>query len=275
MMPITGFGDLLQTTPSWLLGTAFLILQLLACELGFVWHRRSVASGGGDYEPGEEMHVLAAALGLLALMIAFTFEMAQGRYEDRRQLVVDEANAIVQTYLQAQLLDNPGRDALSGQLRTYLDIRLDYFETGGSRAKIEDYDNASKAMHVKLWRTMLQATESVRGTTTVALVSEPMARLIDAQADRRSSRVARVPAEVMQALTIYSLITAFTLGYIMGNVRTRHRSASTILFVLTTVSIMVTLDLDNPVSGGIRLSPEPLLSAREVLHTEFQLVAAP
>jgi len=275
MLPIIGFGDLLQTTPSWLLGAAFLILQLLACELGFVWHRRSVAKGGGDYEPGEEMHVLAAALGLLALMIAFTFEMAQGRYEDRRQLVVDEANAIVQTYLQSQLLANPGREQLGKQLREYVDIRLGYFESGGDRAKIETYDETSKAMHVDLWRTMLRATQDVRGTTTVLLVSEPLARMIDAQADRRSSRVARVPAEVMQALAIYSLITAFTLGYIMGNVRTRHRSASTILFVLTTVSIMVTLDLDNPISGGIRLSPEPLLSAREVLHTEFQPATMP
>ena len=275
MMPVDGFGEMLQTTPSWLLGGAFLILQLLACELGFFWHHRSVVKSGADHEAGEEMHVLAAALGLLALMIAFTFEMAQGRYEDRRQLVVEEANAIVQTYLQSQHLENPGRDELGNQLREYVDIRLSYFKSSGNRAKIGDYDEPSKSKHVELWRTMLRATADQRGSTTVMLVAEQMARMIDAQADRLSSRVARVPAEVMQALTIYSLITAFTLGYIMGNVRTRHRSASTILFVLTTVSIMVTLDLDNPVSGGIQLSPEPLVSAREVLHTEFQPAAKP
>ena len=275
MMPVDGFGEMLQTTPSWLLGGAFLILQLLACELGFFWHHRSVVKSGADHEAGEEMHVLAAALGLLALMIAFTFEMAQGRYEDRRQLVVEEANAIVQTYLQSQHLENPGRDELGNQLREYVDIRLSYFKSSGDRARIDDYDEASKSKHVELWRTMLRATADQRGSTTVMLVAEPMARMIDAQADRLSSRVARVPAEVMQALTIYSLITAFTLGYIMGNVRTRHRSASTILFVLTTVSIMVTLDLDNPVSGGIQLSSEPLQSAREVLHTQFQPAAKP
>ncbi len=269
MLPINGFSDLLQTTPSWLLGGVFLLLQLFACELGFIWHRRSVELAGAEHEAGEEMHVLAAALGLLALMIAFTFEMAQGRYEDRRQLVVDEANAIVQTYLQAQLLEQPGRDALTRDLQRYVDVRLSYFNSGGDRATLEAYDEASKAMHVTLWQTMLDATAELRGNSTVLLIAQPMARMVDAQADRRSSRVARVPAEVMQALTIYSLITAFTLGYIMGNVRTRHRGASTILFVLTTVSIMVTLDLDNPVAGGIQLSPEPLLSAREVLHTPF------
>jgi hypothetical protein len=275
MMPLTGFAAMLQATPSWLLAAGFLLLQLGACELGFIWHRRSARHSGGAHEPGEEMHVLAAALGLLALMIAFTFEMAQGRYEDRRQLVVDEANAIVQTYLQSQLLDNPGRDELGEQLRKYIDIRLSYFSSGGDPVRIAAYDKASTAMHVTLWSTMLRAAAPHRDTTTVSLVAQPMARMIDAQADRRSSRVARVPAEVMQALTIYSLITAFTLGYIMGSVRTRHRSASTILFVLTTVSIMVTLDLDNPVSGGIQLSPEPLLSAREVLHTQFQPAATP
>lgn len=270
MLAISGFRDMLHTTPTPLLALGFLALQMAACELGFFWHRRSTLSQGGDYEPGEEMHVLAAALGLLALMIAFTFQMAQGRYEDRRQLVVDEANAIVQTYLQSQLLDNPGRDEIGMQLRRYVDVRLTYFSSGGDPVKIAAYDEKSKAMHVELWRSMLRATEAQRGTSTVLLVSQPMARMIDAQADRLSSRVARVPAEVMEALTVYSLITAFTLGYIMGNVRTRHRSASTILFVLTTVSIMVTLDLDNPVSGGIQLSSEPLLAARALLHTDFQ-----
>ena len=69
MMPIYGFGDMLQTTPSWILGTGFLILQLIACELGFFWHHRSVVKSGAEHEAGEEMHVLAAALGLLALMM--------------------------------------------------------------------------------------------------------------------------------------------------------------------------------------------------------------
>ena len=275
MMAIGGLRELLETTPSLWLAVSFLVLQILACELGFWWHRRSLRAHGDKHGPGEEMHVLAAALGLLALMIAFTFEMAQGRYEDRRGLVVEEANAIVQTYLQVQLLDNPGRDALSDELRNYIDVRLRYFSSGGDEAKIAAYDRDSEVMHVKVWDTMLRATAAQRDDPRVLLVSQPMARMIDAQADRRSSRVARVPAEVLAALALYSIISAFTLGYIMGNERTRHRGTSTILFLLTTVSILVTLDLDNSVSGGIQLSAEPLLSAREVLHTKFQAGAVP
>jgi len=275
MMAIGGLRELLETTPSLWLAAAFLVLQILACELGFLWHRRALRTHGDKHGAGEEMHVLAAALGLLALMIAFTFEMAQGRYEDRRGLVVEEANAIVQTYLQVQLLDNPGRDALSDELRNYIDVRLRYFSSSGDVAKIEAYDRDSEVMHVKVWDTMLRATAAQRDDPRVLLVAQPMARMIDAQADRRSSRVARVPAEVLTALALYSIISAFTLGYIMGNERTRHRGTSTILFLLTTVSILVTLDLDNSVSGGIQLSAEPLLSAREVLHTKFQAAETP
>ncbi|MGL4543431.1 MAG: hypothetical protein ACRCUI_13045 [Polymorphobacter sp.] len=266
-------ATLIAAVPTWQLAIVFLVLQLLACELGFYWHHRATRQLNEKHEAGEETHVLAAALGLLALMIAFTFEMAQGRYEERRALVVEEANAIVATYLQVHLLDQPGRDMMTAELRRYIDIRLTYFDSDGDRTKLAAYDKASEAMHVDLWRTMLVATRPHRSTTVVDLVSEPLLRLIDAQADRRSARVSHVPGEVMQALVIYSLITALTLGYVMGSKRNRHRSASSILFLLTTISIMVTLDLDNPTSGGIQLSPEPLLSAREVIQTEFEPVA--
>lgn len=75
---------------------------------------------------------------------------------------------------------------------------------------------------------------------------------------------------MLAALALYSIISAFTLGYIMANERTRHRGTSTIPVLLKTVSILVALDLDNSVSGGIRLSAEPVLAARQVLNTKFQ-----
>ena len=267
MLP--GLADLLYARPTWQLAIGFFAVMMLACEVGFYWHRRSAKRTGGEAEIGDEAHVLAAALGLLALMIAFTFSMAQGRYEDRRNLVVQEANAMVGTYLAAQLLDQPGRTEMGDLLRRYADVRLEYFATGGDAAKIAAYDAASEVMHRQLWDTMLRATAPHRTTMVVGLVSQPLTRMIDLKAERRSARLAKVPVEVMQALIVYSVITALTLGYVMGGLKARHRIVATILFVLISVSIMVTLDLDSPASGGIRLSGEPLVSARAVLHTGF------
>src|SRR6185503_11137843 len=48
--------------------------------------------------------VEAAVFALMGLMIAFTFSGAAQRYELRRQLTVDEANAIGTSYLRIDLL---------------------------------------------------------------------------------------------------------------------------------------------------------------------------
>jgi hypothetical protein len=257
---------LVAVAPSWGLAIAFFIAMIAACELGFYWHRRWVMTTAGAHETNEESHVLAAALGLMALMLAFTFSMAQGRYETRRDLVVAEADALVASYLNAQLLDEPGRDGLTAALRHYADLRLQWFKFGGDAEKVAAYDRASEAMHLTLWQAMLDATRPHRNTTTMALVVRPLGELIALQEARQAAREAKVPIEVLRALGIYSMITAFMLGYVMGGIRVRHRIVSTMLFALVAVSVMVTLDLDSPAEGGIRLSGAPLFAAREVLN---------
>ena len=78
-----------------------------------------------DHTPdGQEGYVVSAVLGLLALMLGFTLAMAVDRYETRRALVLEEANAIGTTYLRAQLFGEPHRARLSKLLVEYNDNRL-------------------------------------------------------------------------------------------------------------------------------------------------------
>lgn len=268
-----GLVSIFNGAPDWVLCAVFFIAMLAVCELGFYLHRRSLARHAESDDEGQEAHVLAAALGLLALMIAFTFSMAQGRYDERRALIADEANAMVTAYLMVQFAPEPQRDRLETLMRRYADIRLTYFESDGDPEKLKVHDRESRALHIAMWDEMLAIVRPLRNTTLAGLIAEPMARLIELQEERRSARLARVPDEVLGALIVYSLITAYTLGYIMGGLRARHRIVSTILFALITVSILVTLDLDNPSGGAIRLSPEPLQSARETLNTKFTMPA--
>jgi hypothetical protein len=84
---------------------ALIALFLLAAEVGFRAGRRH-GRRVGDREP-QVGTIQGALLGLLALLLGFSFAMAQSRYDTRRALVVDEANAIGTTYLRAQLLPKP------------------------------------------------------------------------------------------------------------------------------------------------------------------------
>ena len=107
----------------WLLGVLSFALLLTARELGSLarrWHDRR--RPGSDSE--REDFSMTSVLGLLALLIGFTFSLALLRYEERRELVIQEANAIGTTWLRYGLLDAGDRDRLRTLMRRYVDARV-------------------------------------------------------------------------------------------------------------------------------------------------------
>src|SRR3954468_4407549 len=109
-----------------LFGIAFV---LAVSEFG--WHLGVRAEGRG----GNNISALEQSLlGLLALMIGFTFAMSLTRFESRRDAVLNEANAIGTTALRARLLPEPYRTEILKLLCEYAQIRVDYIPSGKSFA---------------------------------------------------------------------------------------------------------------------------------------------
>ena len=96
-----------------------LVLFLVASEIGRWLGIRTGARGGGDVSTLE-----GATLGLLALMIGFTFAMALSLFEGRREAVLSEANAIGTTALRARLLPAPHSSQILKLLSGYVQVRL-------------------------------------------------------------------------------------------------------------------------------------------------------
>ena len=93
------------------------LLFLLSLFIGY-WTGRKVRKEG---EQDTQVYtILAAILGLLGLLLAFTFSMAAARYDVRRNLVVQESNAIGTAYLRTQMLPEPHRTQISDLLRVYV-----------------------------------------------------------------------------------------------------------------------------------------------------------
>ena len=67
---------------------------------------------------------MGSTLGLLAFMLAFTFGMSGSRFDARKQLVLDEASAVLRTYQRAQLLPEARRGTCRRLLEEYVDLRL-------------------------------------------------------------------------------------------------------------------------------------------------------
>ena len=194
------------TIASWL-GLA--IVMILAAEAGFrlsaVLRRRRPEGDETDEGAG---YVLSAALALLGLLIAFVFGMAAERYEGRRLLVVDEANAISTTALRYQLLPEPHRSELIGTMADYVKVRLTFFDSGRDMTKVREAEGRAEAIQARIWAQVGQAIRTPEGAPLVVPVLTATNEMFDLAASRHAALDARVPARAVQVLLLFAVAAA-------------------------------------------------------------------
>lgn len=258
-------NDWLDNAPLLILGCGVLILMLIALSGGIALRKRHEGHTPPmekDEEGGLEGYVVSAVLGLLALLMGFTFSLAVDRFEARRVLVLEEANAIGTTYLRAQLLQEPHRQRIGQLLVRYTDNRIALAKA--PRAEIAPLLAENDRMLTDLWAATASAFVTIKGLDFSSTFVDSVNHVIDLDASRKMARMARVPTEVFVVLFIYLIVTAGVLGYVfVGN---RGRGAAGFMLLLLTLSLLLILDIDRPIKGGVREAQ----TAMEQLQASFQ-----
>ena len=212
--------------------------------------------------------VLVSMLGLLALLLAFTFSAALQRYEDRSQTVVAEANAIGTTYLRARLLPKEMPDVVQALLRQYLDVRIqegriDATEPGLHESRLDQ----AKLMEAQLWNHAVRAAELDGSPVTSGLFIQSLNELIDTSCTRNAALNRHVPEIVLFLMFATIVLTTATLGYASGIAGHRVTFAAFVLVVLIALVVFLIIDLDRPRRGLIHVSQESLLSLQRTIGT--------
>ncbi|HEX3407118.1 MAG TPA: hypothetical protein VHS81_07760, partial [Caulobacteraceae bacterium] len=187
------FQDWLSRVSLFAIAPILFVSMIGAAAIGTFVHGRRHPNATAE-DPGQEGYMVTAVLGLLALLLAFTFSLAVGRYEERRHLVLDEANAIGTTYLRTQLLPEPHRARLSGLLVRYTDnrIRLAQATHGQSAPLLATND----ALLTDIWAATAGAFDSIKALPFANSYLDTVNHLIDLDAARKDVRGARIPPEV-------------------------------------------------------------------------------
>jgi hypothetical protein len=249
--------DPLDIVPLWAMTLFIAVLLLSGCELGFRIGRRRIGA-----EKSDHAHVLSAMLALLGLLVGFTFSIAVSRHETRRNLVVEEANAIGTAYLRAQLVPDPFRSRLTDALRQYADARLALAEAGEDEAEIARVEALTDDLEQRMWATTVEAVPAVQPATISPLLVAGMNTVIDVAGERRAALAARLPTAAVLVLVLYAFFAAGMLGFVSGSGRQRSRVASAILLLLLTLAFGLILDLDRSRRGTIHVSQVPLIKLR-------------
>lgn len=248
----------------WVLFAASVIGLMIIIEIGYklgtIIHRRS--------EPEKEAPVsaiAAATLGLLAFMLALTFSMTAERFEARKVLVREEANAIGTAYLRTDFLPEPDRSEAQQLLREYLDSRLSLALKGGL-SDVNEVRAAAAQSQRKLWDMAVANARKDMNSDVAALYIESLNQVIDIHALRVTIALqTRIPAGVWIVLYALIFFGMISIGYQMGLSGSRRSLAALILTVSFAMVLLLIVLLDRP-TGGIKVSQQPLVNARAAME---------
>jgi len=243
---------MIDDAPLWLVGLLLLAAMLLAREGGLQLHRRLRRLADAS-EPGssDESYVMSGVFGLLALLMAFAFSLALDRYEERRALVVAEANAIGTLASRLHLL-GADEGALHRELSRYAAARA-------SAGRSEDPEQSARlfakaeGVHDAFGAHLFGALARGPADARTTLLVQAYDSIGDIATERRAARAARLPGGVLALLMLYCVIGAGMLGYTLAGGGGRHRLASGIFFALLAFAFVTILDLDRPRGGAIKV----------------------
>jgi len=193
--------------------------------------------------------VEAAIFGLMGLMVAFIFSGAADRYELRRQLTVDEANAIGTSYLRLDFLPISRQAALREQYRRYVEARLAVYRV------LPDIDASTAQAAVatrlqeEIWAGTIAALAEAPPDVKL-VVLPPLNQMIDITTSRAIAVLTHTPKLIMAMLATLGLVCSLLAGYVIAGSQTRHVGLHLLAFALImTATIYVIFDLDYPRFG--------------------------
>jgi hypothetical protein len=237
----------------------------LAIEIGYRLGLARRASSD-DIERSHIGSLQGALLGLLALLLGFSFAMSVARFDARRALVLKEANAIGTAYLRTSFLpEEQGREARK-LLRTYVDSRLGYVNAKTNDELLTRAFATAASLQAQLWTIATNATTQDPRSVPAGLFAASLNDVIDVSEERVTAFYSNVPEPILGLLVVVSCGAMGFVGYGCG-LAGRRRLTSTIVFSLLSVLVLlIVLDVDRPREGLIQVSQGSMLRLQESIR---------
>jgi len=218
-------------------------------------------------EEAQFTSIEGALLALLSLLLGFTFAMALSRFEYRKELVVQESNAVGTAALRAQLLPRAERDAALELLGRYVEVRLNTaLQTEQSSPERRQGDAEATQLHARLWAVATAVAATDPRSVTYGMFAQSVNQLIDVKAQRDVAVANHVPESVLLLLCGIAALSAGILGYGNGLVGIRNRIPAAVYSVVIILVVLLIVDLDRPQQGLARVSQESMLRMQALLN---------
>jgi len=197
--------------------------------------------------------IIGATLTLLGLIIGFTFSMAVTRYDQRKTLEEEEANAIGTEFARVDFLPAESAARLQTLLRQYTDLRAQFYVAHGG-AELMRINSDTASLQNQLWTTAAGAAK-LQASPLSALAASGMNDVLNAQGYTQAAWWNRIPVAAWSLLFLIAVLSNVLLGY---GAHARAMVLSVILPLAVAVSFLLIADIDSPRGGIIRIQPKNL-----------------
>lgn len=197
-----------------------------------------------------------ASMALLGLLLAFTFGMSIAKHDQRRMAVVADSNAIGDFYTCASLLKEPERAELQSVVRQYAQLRLELTRGQMRRSDLENALAKFNQLHARMTELVGRALSG--GTPIAVSLTNTLNAVTSNQASRLAAYRDRLPMSIVVLLFACAIVTALLIGREQGAADNSDIAGPLCFILLVSLAFYVTLDLNLPGGGLIRVSQEPI-----------------
>jgi hypothetical protein len=202
--------------------------------------------------------VRASTAALVAFLIGFAFSGAASRFISRLDLVVQEANALGTAYLRADTIAEPQRRELKAALKEYTADRVVLLSPEG-RNQIEPLLAKVGGLHDRMWRSAIDATQG--NAPLMAVVLPPINEVIDLHSTHLAMARKHLPIPIIAILLGTAAISVGMIGFGNGRIGRRFSLLDAVYGIALAAALWMTIDLDYPAIGLIRVSNIPVVEA--------------
>lgn len=197
-----------------------------------------------------------ASLAFVGLLLAFTFGMSLAKHDHRRDMVVADSNSIGDLYTCAAMLKEPVRTKLQTVIREYLVVRVELVSKRVKHATLEEALRRSDQLQDQM--TDLVAEAINEGTPMTGSLTNTLNALISNHTARLAAARDRLPASIVWLLFVAAVSSTMLVGREQGLAGTIEIAGTLSYILIVALAVYVTLDLNQPQTGMVTVSQEPL-----------------
>ena len=255
---------LMNSIPIWLLFIIVFTIGMIAAQVGVRIGKLREQRGVKEKDPGGA--VVAAMLGLLAFMLGFTFSITSNRFADRKQLIIEQANAIGTCFLRTDLLPAQKKNESRRLLKEYTDLLISSRkEPENMKVTIEKFES----LNMQIWKQAASLQHDSIDSELRSLFVSSVNDIVNVFTERKTiALVYRVHGMVWAVLLLLYVLGLIVLGSEATNIRGRRIINVPIMCaaIALVVSLVADMDASSKRLGNFEANQQPLLDVQRMIR---------